>query len=297
MNTMQLECFIEVAENLNFARAAGKLHISQPSVTHQINSLEEELDIKLFKRTTRSVSLTSAGLAFYPDARNMLDTMRLARRKLHNDSLLNVIPIGIGCHGSSDLILISKILQKLNTAHRNMHPTIKTIPFQSLTNMLRDESIDILFSYDDNLKKDSEFKFTNLMEASVNVIMPEGSHLAYRKFLTEADLSTERLIALNPNHISGRLLDVQRKIFVNMEPSDILFADSAEICCCLVNAGLGITLMPSLPFMKYEGLVQIPFEPEITINYGLYCKKNAAETPIKEFISAAKEITQVQSVQ
>ena len=55
MNTTQLECFVTVAENLNFARAAAILHITQPAVTHQIVSLEGELDAKLFIRTTRSV--------------------------------------------------------------------------------------------------------------------------------------------------------------------------------------------------------------------------------------------------
>lgn len=59
MNTVQLECYMAVAENLNFARAAEQLHITQPAVTHQINSLETELDVKLFKRTTRTVELTS----------------------------------------------------------------------------------------------------------------------------------------------------------------------------------------------------------------------------------------------
>ena len=54
MNTIQLECFLAVSENLNFARAAEQLHITQPAVTHQIHSLETELNTRLFVRTTRS---------------------------------------------------------------------------------------------------------------------------------------------------------------------------------------------------------------------------------------------------
>ncbi|MFQ7550520.1 MAG: LysR family transcriptional regulator [Blautia marasmi] len=64
MNTVQLECYMAVAENLNFARAAEQLHITQPAVTHQINSLEAELDVKLFRRTTRTVELTAPGWVF-----------------------------------------------------------------------------------------------------------------------------------------------------------------------------------------------------------------------------------------
>lgn len=296
MNTMQLECFIEVVENLNFARAARKLHISQPSVTHQINSLEEELDTKLFKRTTRSVRLTDAGQTFYPDAQNMLNIMKFAHTKLHNDSMLKVTPIGIGCHSSFDLNLISRILMKLNSDRSHIHPIIKTIPFQSITNLLRDEAIDILLSYDDNIKKENDFRFTKLTDAVINVVLPSSHPLAAMKAITESDLYGERLIVLNPNRTSSQISEIQRKLFINFDPADVFIADSPEICSCLVNAGFGITLMPSLPFMTNEALVYIPFEPGFTISYGIYSKKNAADSPLKEFISAAKEIMQTEAV-
>ena len=62
MNTIQLECFIAVAQHMNFSRAADELKITQPAVSHQIRTLEEELDVKLFKRTSREVALTPEGI-------------------------------------------------------------------------------------------------------------------------------------------------------------------------------------------------------------------------------------------
>lgn len=56
MTTMQLDCFLIVAETLNFAAAAEKLNVTQPAVTQQIHALEKELNVKLFHRTTRTVS-------------------------------------------------------------------------------------------------------------------------------------------------------------------------------------------------------------------------------------------------
>ena len=58
MNTTQLECFVTVAECLNFSKAAVSLKMTQPAVSHQIRSLEEELEVKLFRRTSKNVSLT-----------------------------------------------------------------------------------------------------------------------------------------------------------------------------------------------------------------------------------------------
>ena len=76
MNTQQLESFIQVAENLNFARAAEVLNITQSAVSRQIHSLEEELGTKLFIRSTRTVALTPAGMSFWMMQRIFLQSCR-----------------------------------------------------------------------------------------------------------------------------------------------------------------------------------------------------------------------------
>ena len=72
MNVFQLSCFLAVADNLSFARAAAGLHITQPAVTQQIRALEKELGVRLFVRTTRTVRLTEEGRSFYGDARRIV---------------------------------------------------------------------------------------------------------------------------------------------------------------------------------------------------------------------------------
>lgn len=62
LNTTQLECFLAVANCLNFSRAAEQLRLTQPAVSHQISTLEDELGVKLFKRTSKSVRLTRRGI-------------------------------------------------------------------------------------------------------------------------------------------------------------------------------------------------------------------------------------------
>ena len=61
MTIFQIECFLTVAEFLNFAKAAEQMNISQPAITRQIQSLENELGGKLFQRSTRVVRLTENG--------------------------------------------------------------------------------------------------------------------------------------------------------------------------------------------------------------------------------------------
>ena len=72
MELRHLRYFVAVAEELNFTRAAEKLHLAQPSLTRQIHNLEEELGVRLLDRTKNQVSLTEEGKSFLLDARRLL---------------------------------------------------------------------------------------------------------------------------------------------------------------------------------------------------------------------------------
>lgn len=72
MTIFQIECFLAVAEHLNFAKAAEQLNVSQPAITRQIRTLEEELHTQLFIRNTRMVRLTENGRIFQSDAQVMV---------------------------------------------------------------------------------------------------------------------------------------------------------------------------------------------------------------------------------
>src|SRR5438105_2507958 len=87
MELRQLRYFVAVAEELHFTRAAERLHIGQPPLSHAIQTLEHDIGAQLFERTKRWVRLTGAGTLFLQDARRILalseqagDTARRAQR-------------------------------------------------------------------------------------------------------------------------------------------------------------------------------------------------------------------------
>jgi len=81
MKLRHLEYFVAAAEELNFTHAAGRLNVSQPPFSKQIQDLEGELGINLFERERKGVALTAAGKAFLIDARGILEACDQAVRK------------------------------------------------------------------------------------------------------------------------------------------------------------------------------------------------------------------------
>src|SRR5260221_10026568 len=79
----ELECFVAVAEELHFSKAAKRLHMSQPPLSRQIQSLERKLGVQLLKRKTRLVELTSPGRSFLNDARETLHSLDRAMITVH----------------------------------------------------------------------------------------------------------------------------------------------------------------------------------------------------------------------
>src|SRR5215468_8981191 len=81
-----LRYFLAVAETSHFTRAAQKLHVTQPTLSHQIRQLEGQLDLPLFDRIGRRVKLTAAGAMLVPHARRVLrelEDAQVALGELH----------------------------------------------------------------------------------------------------------------------------------------------------------------------------------------------------------------------
>jgi DNA-binding transcriptional LysR family regulator len=97
MELRHLRYFVAVAEELNFRRAAERLHLAQPALSAQIKSLEDELEVRLLERTTRSVKLTHAGKVFLDEARTVLGAASQAeqRAKKAGQGLVGVLRVGV----------------------------------------------------------------------------------------------------------------------------------------------------------------------------------------------------------
>ena len=166
MNTIQLECFLAVAEHLNFSKASQALKLTQPAVSHQIQTLEEELGVKLFIRTSRNVELTQEGILFMPDADLILKTALSARERLGKHE--HFIPFDLGCHNHLELNLLPPILKKLAEEFPLLRPSMHLVPFPSLLGRVENSQLLAALGTKEEQKK-SSLSFRKLCSALLPV--------------------------------------------------------------------------------------------------------------------------------
>ena len=295
MNTTQLECFIAVANTLNFARAAAELHITQPAVTHQINSLEAELETKLFKRSTRSVALTQDGLIFWEDAAHILQSTHQAKAKLSSQSTEAFSSFSIGFHNSTELKLLPDILCEFMKKHPNVHPVLQTIPFRSLENLLDNGTLDVIFDFKNAGPEKKNMAYLELQKTRLMCALPKDHPYAAAKTITTQMLTTEKVILQEPPKLPPALFPLQKPLADSHAPKDIYFCENTEAALILVKAGLGITMVLDLEQLREKDLCYLPFENPAELSYGIHYKKLQQTNVLKDFLAISKKnITQEQ---
>lgn len=95
MTSTQVQCFMSVAEQLNFSKAALELFMAQSSLSKNISNLETELGLKLFFRTKKSVSLTPAGAVLYEEFNKLMVQYNTAVEKAMSASLDQKAPYAL----------------------------------------------------------------------------------------------------------------------------------------------------------------------------------------------------------
>ena len=282
MNTTQLECFLAVAETLNFARAAEHLHVTQPAVTHQINSLESELDVKLFRRSTRSVELTAEGMRFFADARTILSMVAGARARLTHHSKEQVQEFHIGCHGALELSLLPPVLKELLEEFPTLHPRLHVVPFQSLQNLLQEEVVDVILGFKGR-DETSSFLYRELLAVRLACVLPPEHPLTRFPRLQKKQLETGNMIVSAPHKAPPPIARLQGQLIGAQALPNLYFCENMEAALALVKAGIGFAILPDIPPARDPDLVYIPIEGTETLSFGMAYKRAKNNPFLKSF--------------
>ncbi len=291
MNSFQLACFLTVAETLNFARSAERLNITQPAVTHQIKSLEAELGVVLFNRTTHSVELTKAGFLLIDDARTIVAATQRVKKRYEASHGRDFPVLRIGCHSDGFPRELPEILRAFAAACPDVHVGIRMAPSQAhLYRFLEEDKIDILLALKEpDGKRKTPGIYRELAKSPTVCICSVEHPFAGRTQLTMQELSESDLILYEPTKSSFFDIQIWGKLMGKRDPEELHFCESAVTAIMLAKAGYGIFLMPEIYAPADPSLAVVPLTGPADNSFGMYYKSLKVNAYLKSFCGILKE--------
>jgi DNA-binding transcriptional LysR family regulator len=204
LENRHLHYFTAVAEELNFSRAADRLHMAQPPLSVAIRKLERELGTELFMRTTREVRLTDAGVMLLAGARRILDelehTVRATRRAAAGE--LGSLRLAFSCAARYET------LPMLGRAFRASHPDIELVTEEmwnaNIIPALRSGAVNVALCVCP--EHGTDVVYETVRSERIVALLPIGHLLAERRELALSELSGD-VFMLVKRELSPRLHD------------------------------------------------------------------------------------------
>jgi LysR family cyn operon transcriptional activator len=192
MELRQLRYFLALAEELNFTRAAQKMHITQSTLSHQIKQMEDELGQRLFDRIDKRVIITDAGAALLPNATRALREVDESLRMFRTapDPLLGALTIGT-TH-TFNIRVIPDCLAAFLGAHPSVSVVVRELYTDDIARMIAAGELDVGIAL--GLHPNEEVDFEPLYVDEMVLAVAASHPFATRRRVRLAELHKQRLI-------------------------------------------------------------------------------------------------------
>ncbi len=291
MSLTRLEYFVAVAEELNFTRAASRLHVSQPPLTQQIQRLEVELGVRLFDRTTRKIELTAAGRAVLDEARNILARYRQLPAMAHDATQGRVERLEIGFVPSAVIGIVPALLAQARQRIPAVSIRVHEVDIEEQLPLLRTSDLDIGFYR--SFEAHPDWHTTDLGSDDYVVALPVGHPLAAKASVEWRDLANEHLIATDRSRAVTEFDSVVAACVTHgFSPRIVAEAIQGYNTIALVASGLGVAIVPGLvTASRHDGMTYRPLTPPMpTVPMKIVVLPQRRTEAVKQLIDIAQHL-------
>lgn len=245
MELRQLRYFIAVAEAGSFSRAAEMLHVSQPPLSVQIKALEDELAVRLFDRTTRGVSLTAAGTAFFDEVRVALARLEHAKSEALRADRGDIGMLSIGFVSIADYGILPPALKSFRSSHPLVEVQLHELTTDAQIRELRASRLDLGIALGPVMEPDMQFE--RLLHEELVLAAPSGHPLTRGEGTIDLRTLSKESFIVPPRDIAPGLYDLIHahcRSF-GFAPKITQHARQMQTVISLVSSGMGFALVPS----------------------------------------------------
>ncbi len=266
MELHQLRYFLAVAERRHFTKAAGELAVAQPSVSKQIQRLEDELGTKLFHRMRGNVALTPAGEALLPWARRVLADVDGATSEVRELAGLHRGRLAIGATPSLTTALLPPALGRFHRTYPGIELAVREAGSRDLVRALEQGELDVALVI--LPLRHPALETTPLLREELVLAVPADHALAQRKSVTMSELRGVPLVMFRDGYdLRAATIAACRR--AGFEPTFALEGGEMDGVLRLTSAGLGVAVVPSLVIERAGALHAVRIaQPPLTRTIG-----------------------------
>ncbi len=255
MTLLQLQYFQVLAHMLHYTRTAEALHISQPSLSYAISSLESELGVKLFTKKDKRIMMTAYGEQFLPYVEQSLATLDEGRGVIEMMSNHIDLNVRLGYFHSISGSLIPKIMDGFyeNKENRQIRFSFTEASSSDIFNMIRNKELDMGFS----LHKGDWAESVLALNQQLFLAVPPGHALARKKKVTFPDFVDEPMIMLNRGSALRHQLDEQLAQYGKIA-NPVFEVRECNVAMQYVSLGFGLSVIPEVPAYDESKVKLVP---------------------------------------
>lgn len=239
-----LRCFVAVAEELHFGRAAARLFMTQPPLSRQIHLLEEALGLVLFDRNSRSVRLTDAGRVYYDDAVRILRLSDQAADSARRVARGDAGQVTLGFTAVSGYQLMPELLSAAREKLQGIKIVLKEMVSVQQVKALETRAIDLGIMRAQFATKG--LSFCHLVREPLLVAVPATHPLAKRRSIAAKDLEDAAFVMYSADggkYFHDRIAGLLNAAGVRV--NYVQYIDQTHTIVALVRAGIGVAIVPA----------------------------------------------------
>lgn len=285
MDLRQLTYFIAVAQERHLGRAAERLCLSQPPLTRQIQSLEEELGVKLFTRTARGMLLTQAGETLLKDALNVRGLVESAAERARRAGRGQVGRMDIGVYGSAIFGVVPRVLAAFRAAHPDVQVGLNHASALEQATALRQGRV--LAVFERWLPDDPDLAIELVAQEPLLVAMNEHHPLATRALVAVGALRDETLIIGMAPTMAALVLALCREH--GFEPRFAPPANDITMTALMAATGVGVAVVPeSMGNVLYPGIAYRRLDSRAVMDVYCYSMRSEAHPLLRVLLETVR---------
>lgn len=289
MELRVLKYFLTVAEEKTISKAAETLHLTQPTLSKQLKELEEELQVTLFHRGSREITLTEEGIYLRNRANEILSLVNATTINLQKDELI-AGEINIGSGETRGFQLIADNLNILMANHQEVRVNLFSGNADDITEKIDKGLLDFGLVIDPVDKQ--KYEYLPLPNPDIWGVLVADTHpLAEMNSITPNDLSKEKIFISKQSQVSNQLASWFGQ---NIEHLEIVGTYNLLYNASLLvkNSNHVVLCIEGIINTHQTGLSFIPLSPSLTANINLIWKKRAVfSSAANYFLSVLKKET------